>query len=48
MVVDNGQIKEYDSPQILLKNESGSFYQYIKRSGLLEVNEESKDQTSND
>lgn len=40
MVVDNGQIIEYDSPQNLLENQDGSFYKYIKQSGLLKPNED--------
>lgn len=37
MVVDNGQIIEYDSPQKLLENQNGAFYNYIKKSGLLQT-----------
>lgn len=35
MVVDNGEIIQYDSPQNLLENQDGSFYKYIKEAGLL-------------
>lgn len=36
MVLDNGEIVEYDSPGNLIKNENGSFYKFMKRAGLIE------------
>lgn len=35
MVIDNGTVVEFDSPQILLENDEGVFNGMIKRAGLL-------------
>lgn len=35
MVVDNGELIQYGSPQNLLEVEEGSFYKYIRQAGLL-------------
>ncbi|KAJ3659602.1 hypothetical protein Zmor_011284 [Zophobas morio] len=34
LVLDNGNVVEYDNPQILLKNQSGLFYKMAKQSGI--------------
>ncbi|GJQ66878.1 hypothetical protein Trydic_g7901 [Trypoxylus dichotomus] len=35
MVVDNGQIVEFDEPEVLLNNKDSSFYYLVSQSGLL-------------
>ncbi|CAG9826304.1 unnamed protein product [Diabrotica balteata] len=35
MVMDKGQIKEFDSPRVLLQNTNGAFYSMVKHAGLL-------------
>lgn len=45
MVVDNGQIIQYDSPQTLLENEDGQFYKFIRQAGLLPSSEDKKVQS---
>lgn len=42
MVVDNGQIIQYDNPQTLLENEDGQFYKFIRQAGLLPATEDDK------
>ena len=36
MVLDKGEIKEFDSPEMLLKDKNSVFYSLIKDSNLLE------------
>jgi ABC-type multidrug transport system fused ATPase/permease subunit len=35
MVLDNGFVSEFDSPQVLLKKTDGLFYQLAKDAGIV-------------
>ncbi len=35
MVLDHGELLEYDTVENLLKNEQGAFYQLVQEAGLL-------------
>ena len=38
MVLDKGELKEFDSPETLLKDDNGIFYSLVKNAGLINVN----------
>lgn len=35
MVIDNGMVLEFDSPQLLMQRKEGAFYSMVKKAGLL-------------